>query len=222
MKSPLRSIVSRLRAPRHGTIVAYLALALAAAVPASAALSVTSADIVDGQVKRADVGSKAVASDEVVNNSLTGHDIDESKLLLTRISDRIQGGLTVSAPRTPASSPYPLAHNKYTQPRGSSELYLGTFKVTFPSGCDPQPAGTRTAQVEIFVNGKSVGTGFSSDQGTNAKTITAPLLTVGGGFIVGNNAKRSVTAQVQSDCDPATSTASPNVTSVKIDIGRFR
>jgi hypothetical protein len=221
MKSRLRSIRGRLRAPSHGTVVAYLALTLAAAVPASAALSVTSADIVNGQVKRADIGADAVNGAKVAGNSLTGGDVKESSLVVTRISDKIRGNLTVQAPQSPSTNPYPLNNNRYRQPAQSTELYLGTFKVAFPSDCDPQ-GGSRSARVEIFVDGKLVGSGFVSDQGTNAATRTGPLLTVGGGFVTAQAAQRNVTAQVSSTCDPATSTGHPNVVSVKIDVARFR
>ena len=88
------------RVPRHSTVVAYLALALATAVPASAALQVRSADIVNGQVKRVDIGSNAVIGSKVANNSLTGADVKEASLAVTRMSNHIHGGLTVSAPQS--------------------------------------------------------------------------------------------------------------------------
>ncbi len=211
------------RVPRHGTVIAYVALALATAVPASAALQIRSADIVNGQVKRVDLGDNAVIGSKVANDSLSGADIDEASLLVTRMSNHIKGGLTVSAPQSPASNPYPLSNAGYNQPAETSELYFGTFKVTFPSTCDPSSGGgSRSASVEIFVNGKSVGSGYISDQGTDSVTKSGPLLTVGGGFVTAKPAHRTVTAQVQSSCDQSTSSGTPNVVSVKVDVARFR
>ncbi len=221
MTSPLRSILKRFHRPRHATIVAYIALMLASAVPASAALNVRSADIVDGQVKQADIGNNAVNASKVAANSLTGADIDESTLLATRVSNKLRGNLVVSAPQGPASSPYPLTGDDYNQPAGSSELYLGSLRVAFPPGCDPE-AGFRSATVEIFVNGSSVGIGTVTDQGTGSATATSVFLTLGGGFATDDAANRSVAAQVSSSCDQATSTDVPDVTSLRLDVARFR
>jgi hypothetical protein len=218
------SLRSLARRPRHATVVAYIALAMALAAPAAAAtLHVRSADIVNGQVKRVDIGDNAVTGGKVDNNSLTGKDVKEGSLVVTRISNHIRGNLTVSAPQT-GSNPYPLNHSRYRQPAGSSELYFGTMKVSFPAGCDPQATtgGSRSASVEVFVNGKSAGSGFLSDQGTNAATRSGPILVVGGGFATATTTTRNVTAQVSGFCEPTTSSSQPNVISVKLDVARFR
>ena len=91
----------RLRRPSHSTVVAYLALFLAlGGTGAYAANTVFSTDIVDGEVKAPDIAANAVDSArvrdntlntfdvhsflgvDVVDNTLTGADVDESTLNL--------------------------------------------------------------------------------------------------------------------------------------------
>lgn len=77
-----------------GTTVAVAAgLGLALTVPAAAVqvATVRSADIVDGQVRRPDLGADAVASGKVANNSLTGADILESSLGRVPDAATVQG-----------------------------------------------------------------------------------------------------------------------------------
>ena len=62
------------------TVGAGLAVLLGFPAAAATVATVRSADIVDGQVRRPDLGTDAVASGKVANNSLTGADILESSL----------------------------------------------------------------------------------------------------------------------------------------------
>jgi len=65
----------------YANVASTLALVLAASGGvAYAANTIYSADIVDGQVKRVDIGNGAVNSGKVGDNSLTGIDILESTL----------------------------------------------------------------------------------------------------------------------------------------------
>jgi hypothetical protein len=209
--------------PRHATIVAYLALTIALIMPASAAvhIMIRSGNIVNGQVKRVDLGRSAVNSAKVGNNTLTGSDIRENSLRVTRISNHIRGAQTVGAPESPLNAPYPLAHNRYRQPAGSSELYFGRFKVNFTPGCLTPSGGNRTATVAVFVNGKNMGSGFGSDGGTGSVTKSFPILVVGGGFAIPTAQNRHVTAQVSSHCDTGSSDV-PNIIGVSLDVARFR
>jgi hypothetical protein len=80
MASKLRSRIHR---PSHATVVAYLALFIAAGgggIAVADHLRVRSSDIVDGQVKAPDIRGGAVGSSKVKNDSLTGEDIRESSL----------------------------------------------------------------------------------------------------------------------------------------------
>ena len=70
-----------------------LVLALSGGV-AYAANTIYSADIVDGQVKRPDIGASAVNSGKVGDNSLTGTDILESTL--TGVNAYTVGGYTLA------------------------------------------------------------------------------------------------------------------------------
>ena len=66
----------RLRRPSHTTIVAYLALFAAVGTGgAYAANTIGSADIIDGEVKAADVGANAVDSVRVRDNTLNTFDV---------------------------------------------------------------------------------------------------------------------------------------------------
>jgi hypothetical protein len=75
------------------TIAVAVGIGLVLAVPATAAqvATVRSADIVDGQVRRPDLGADAVASGKVANNSLTGSDILESSLGRVPDAATVQG-----------------------------------------------------------------------------------------------------------------------------------
>jgi hypothetical protein len=68
------------RRPSHGTIVAYLALFVALGGTAYAANEWTGRNIVNGSLKRVDLGANSVNGNKVVNNSLKGADILESSL----------------------------------------------------------------------------------------------------------------------------------------------
>jgi hypothetical protein len=200
----------RPRAPRHSTIVAYIALILAMGSPAIAA----------ALVGHANLANNAVWSNNVKDNSLTGADINESKLLVSRISNKIVGGQTVSAPQSPSSAPYPLNGGTYSQPKGSSELFVGNVKIGWTAGCVLN-SGYRSVNVEFFVDGKSVGTAYASDSHSNSSIHSYQFLTIGGGFATASTATRHVTAQVSSSCD-ASSTSTPNVLGVVLDVIRFR
>jgi hypothetical protein len=75
------------------TIAVGAGLAVLLGFPAAAATvaTVRSANIVDGQVRRPDLGTDAVASGKVANNSLTGADILESSLGRVPDAATVQG-----------------------------------------------------------------------------------------------------------------------------------
>ena len=226
--SPLRP-----RMPRHGTIVAYLALVLAMSSPAVAAVVVKHANLANDAVwsnnvkndtlTSADVKNGALTGIDIKDNSLTGADIVEGSLLVSRVAVKVRGNQTVQAPQSPSTSPYPLSGGTYSQPAGSSELYAGNIKVSWPAGCllNGGAGGYRNTNVEIFVDGKSVGSAYASETTGGAFIRSYPFLTVGGGFATATTATRHVTAQASSSCDP-TSTAAPNVIGVAVDVIRFR
>lgn len=66
--------------PSPALVVACIALVIALGTAGYAANTVFSTDIVDGQVKAADIGADAVTSAKVVNNSLSGIDILNNSL----------------------------------------------------------------------------------------------------------------------------------------------
>ena len=106
----------RVRRPSHATVVAYLALFVAlGGTSAYAANTVFSSDIIDGEVKSVDIGNNEIGSSDVKDNSLntfdvhsflgvdvvdntvTGADVDESSLNLAAEAWR-----EVGAPGQPA------------------------------------------------------------------------------------------------------------------------
>ena len=64
-----------LRRPSHGIVVAYLALFVALGGSAYAVNTISSADIVDGEVKSVDVGDSEIKSADVKDQSLTTFDV---------------------------------------------------------------------------------------------------------------------------------------------------
>lgn len=76
----LQSLEGRLR-PRHGTVVAYLALTVSLSGVAYAAGTIGSADIIDNSIQSVDLkDGAAVKGVDVVDDSLTGADVKESSL----------------------------------------------------------------------------------------------------------------------------------------------
>lgn len=96
--------------PGHATIVAYLALFVAlGGTSAYAANTVFSTDIVDGEVKAADIGvgqvlgsriaDGTIKSEDVADNRLTGADIDETQLRVAQgAGTRVLGGRATLTP----------------------------------------------------------------------------------------------------------------------------
>jgi hypothetical protein len=69
---------------RHGTVAAYLALMLASTSVAYAAATIGSPEVIDNSLKSVDLkDGMAVKGVDVVNDSLTGADINESTLSST-------------------------------------------------------------------------------------------------------------------------------------------
>src|SRR3954465_3440625 len=97
MGAVLWSVLRDIR-PRHGTIVAYLALTAALSGVAYAAGTVGSKDIVDNSIQSVDLkDGAAVRGVDVVNDSLTGADISERSL--QGVSHRLFFTRSAGAPR---------------------------------------------------------------------------------------------------------------------------
>jgi hypothetical protein len=86
---------SRLRVHLRSNVIGYVALFCAftgSAIALPGKNTVRSDDIVNGQVKRADVRKNAVNGAKVADNSLTGADINESSLALSTAPTGPAGG----------------------------------------------------------------------------------------------------------------------------------
>jgi hypothetical protein len=235
----LRSL--RPRAPRHSTIVAYIALILAMGSPAVAAALVghaqlannavwsnnvkdgtlIGADVKDGTLTGADVKNGTLTGADIKPNSITGAQINEASLAVARVALHISGNQTVQAPQSPASAPYPLTGGTYVQPAHSSELYAGNLNVSWPAGCTVDAGSYRSIQATIFVDGKSVGSAYGSDNVGGDMIKSYQLLTIGGGFAVPTTVTRHVTAQVSATCGTS-ATSQPNVIGLTLDDLQFR
>jgi hypothetical protein len=128
----------RPRRPSHATVVAYLGLFVALGGTAYAVNTVGSTDIIDGQVKSVDVGDNEIGSADVkdnsintfdvhsflgvdvVDNSLTGADIDESTLGVVQGTGKVLAGS--------GSVGFDQSGNLATVPN------LGTFSMACSSG----------------------------------------------------------------------------------------
>jgi len=88
------------RLPRHSTVAAYLALFVAVGTGGAYAAneftgdnivdeSLMSVDIKNQEVKYDDLAFNSVSSSRVVNNTLTGEDVDESKLGKVPAADKL-------------------------------------------------------------------------------------------------------------------------------------
>ena len=144
----------RLKArPRHGTVVAYLALFLALAGGAVAAATIGSGDVVNNSLKSADLKNAAgvkgadvkqsslrgpdvrngnVGGPQVAADSLTGADVNEPSLVVSQVVNRLGGPLGTPLP-TPA--PVPIPGGTYTQAANETNQLLAGGQVTFSPAC---------------------------------------------------------------------------------------
>ncbi len=125
---------------------------------------------------------------DVKDDSLTGKDIKESTLKVSRVVARPSGTSDVTTSSTPA--PYPLSNNKWTQRAGEVDTIVGEIKAVNQTGCDIGSAG-----VTLRVGDQIVGTGnaiasSSSQSGTVSGFIAAPS----------SNASRTLTGEVTGAC----------------------
>ena len=77
--------------PSPAMVVAVVALMAATAGGTAYALTVTSADIVDGTIRNVDIRNRTITRGKVVLNTLTGAEIRESTLGIVPNADRLDG-----------------------------------------------------------------------------------------------------------------------------------
>ena len=94
---PGGSVGGMLRQHIRSNLIGYVALffALGLGTAWASHLEVLSSDIVDGEVKSQDLGFNSVRSGKVLDNDLTGNDIDESSLATVPNADKL-GNRTAS------------------------------------------------------------------------------------------------------------------------------
>jgi hypothetical protein len=140
------------------TIALFLVLSGGTAVALSGSNTVFSDDIVDEQVKTADLAtgaatnpklaSGAVTSPKVADNSLTGADVNESSLLASRVIAQPTGGALSAVGLTKgAQAPYPLSNATFTQRANEIVEFVSQIKSTLVT------SGANTVcQVEVVLS----------------------------------------------------------------------
>ena len=172
----------------HATVVAYVALLVAAlGIPATAVAttalvprkSVGTAQLRNGAVTNPKIRNGAVGTAKIRNNAVTGAKINLSTVNVTRIARRISGRRTViTNPRR--SVAYRLANNTYRQPARTVDMYFGSLRARFPAGCRRiQGAGYRFAAVELTVNGETLSSAFAENFGTGRVTTEQGFSAIG-------------------------------------------
>jgi hypothetical protein len=230
-----------IRRPSHATIVAYLALFAAVGTgSAYAANTVFSSDIVDGEVKSVDIGNGEVGSADVkdgslntfdvhtflgvdvVDNSLTGDDVQESTLgkvpaagnadtlegqslaqVKSSVVARPEGNSSVPVGTQASPANYPLAGNTWTQPADSLQFTYGHVTVSFPAGhaCLPN-AGSIKGNVSVLVDGVAVASLDFEGAGTRTFSLAQPIPL----FSPDTDTARTATVRAYDNCQAQHST----------------
>jgi uncharacterized protein YjbI with pentapeptide repeats len=176
--------------PRHGTVVACLALFLALAGGALAAAGIGSGDIVNSSlksvdlkngkgVKGADVSQSSLRGSDVraaslrgaqlADDSITGADVNEPSLVVSQLVARLGGALNLALPAPPATA---IPNGAYTQAADETNSLIGGGQLTFSAAC-VQP---RSAQVLLLIDSpvpsvaSIIGTANLNDSNTGAST----------------------------------------------------
>jgi hypothetical protein len=182
-----------------------------------------------------DIQRNAVKGRHIGANQVTGADTNERSLAVSQIIARVRSNADRSAPATPTRAAYTLQRGRtYRQKAGEIDDVRGVVEVFFPAGCiavGPPGFANRSASVYIFRNGddQPFATGSASSFGapggdagddTIYGGVSTAFNTLGSApppFEATTNARRTLRAEVDSFCDPA-STARPVVRSVKFDV----
>src|SRR5437870_3600368 len=83
-----------------------------------------------------DIKAGAVRSKHVKNDALTGVDVNEAKLNVSRVVLRLRGTSHMTAPQAPGHVDYPVHPTSYTQGANETDNFIvGQIKVLFPAGC---------------------------------------------------------------------------------------
>jgi hypothetical protein len=147
------------RRPSHGTVVAYLALFVALGGTAYAANEWTGRNIVNGSIKRVDLGANSVNGNKVANNSLKGADILESSLgTVPKAGSVVPGVIGTAALADGAVTPA-----KQAPVAAASVLRLSPETIATATGT------TLHADFEIF------DTANLHDTTTNTEILVAPV-----------------------------------------------
>lgn len=187
MSNPIRN---HIRSNIWGILALYVALGgTAIASHPGGQNTINSADIVDGQVKVADVGEAAVASHELKNNSILPGDVAPNSLTSARIAD---GTLTSADVQNNALTPNDLAPNSIPTGRILDETITGTdVKNNALKGDDVDEASLSGALIPgITTSGLVKSSGVvraDVDEGDNGEgdVTSQPLLSSGPFTIIG-------------------------------------
>ncbi len=168
-----------LRAHAGRNALSYVAIAVALAAmagSAAAALSVHSGDIVNGQVKRPDIGTGAVTSEEAANRSLEIRDLGSNA-----VPTRAFGTTPKSTQGNHNPVAFPLAHNRWTQRANETDVFFGHLVFTKSEPCTDNGSDSDSGYLftRIKVDGKLISGGESDVVHVSAApngTYRIPLL----------------------------------------------
>jgi hypothetical protein len=191
------------------TLAVFLVLSGGTAVALSGSNTVFSDDIVDNEVRAADVRNDtliggglgaadlqpgSVGTSEAASNSLGGADIDEASLLVSRVVARPTGGaLSTNGMTTGNQTSYPLSNATFTQRTNELMEFASQIKATLAT---PSGSSNTLCQVEVLltVDGQSFvqrSVGTVSDQSTTRTTAIRQTLVLPTGSV---SSQHTVTA----------------------------
>jgi hypothetical protein len=109
--------------------------------------AITAVKIKDKAIKGEKLDDNAVTTAKIANGSVTGAKIDAATTPFGRIVQEARGSSAKALPEGTLTV-YPLQNNKYTQPAGRDDAYVGQLEVVIPESC----AGTRKISVGLLVD----------------------------------------------------------------------
>jgi hypothetical protein len=194
--------------------LALLALFIALGGSAYAAAKIDSRDIANNAVKSKDLkDGKAVAGADVVDESLTGADIDESTLGGAKRSHTARATADIAVSAVPDPYPFDGGSGAYVQRANEAVVFAGTATVAFGSGCNPGSYGTVAVELDGAL--AAFATASKTTVEGTPQTFAAPVE----GIVLASNPSpitRTLSADVSGECfDPDGSDA--RITDLSID-----
>ncbi len=109
--------------------------------------AITTLKVKDNAITNAKLDDAAVTTAKIADTSVTGAKIDVATTPFGRIVQEVRGSSTKALPQGTLTV-YPLPANRYTQPAGRDDTYVGQIEVVIPASC----SGVRKVTAGLLVD----------------------------------------------------------------------